>query len=53
MSIKKFLFVLWLIGAALLAAGYLFAVENCRPACVVFWILAPFYFIAGAAIMEG
>lgn len=50
---KKFNLILWLIGAALLMAGYLFAVENYRPACVIFWILAPFYFIAGAAIMEG
>ena len=53
MTVKKFNLILWLIGAVLLAAGYLFAVENCRPACLIFWILAPFYFIAGAAIMEG
>lgn len=52
MNVKKISFILWLIGAALLTAAYLFAVENCRPVCLFFWILAPFYFIIGAGIME-
>lgn len=44
--------ILYIIGLLLIAGGYLFAVEYCRPACVLFWILAPFYILAGAAIDE-
>lgn len=44
--------ILYFIGLLLIVAGYLFAVEYCRPACVAFWILAPFYILAGAAINE-
>lgn len=44
--------ILYFIGLSLIAAGYLFAVEYCRPACLIFWIVAPFYIIMGAAINE-
>lgn len=53
MTVKIFNLILFIIGALLIGCLYLYFVEVYRPACVIFWILAPFYFIAGAAIMEG
>lgn len=42
---------LFLIGFAL-AGAYLWAVENCRLLCVVFWFVVPFLLIGLAALVE-
>lgn len=45
--------ILFLIGLLLLSAVYLWAVECCRPVCVMLWGIVPAYILAGLAIMEG
>jgi hypothetical protein len=50
---SKMKILLFLIGLLLLSAVYLWAVENCRPVCVMLWGIVPAYILAGLAIMEG
>lgn len=44
--------ILFLIGLLLLSAVYLWAVECCRPVCVMLWGIVPAYILAGWAAIE-
>lgn len=44
--------ILFFIGALLLMGLYLYFLETWRIGCAILWVVCPFYFIIGVAIME-